>query len=347
MATKLPLPLMLLLATVAGCGQEAQPVELVFSGPAMGAGYNVTVVGEDTAAAKRAISAAILGVLADVDVKMSTYRLDSEISRFNVSESTQTFPLAAETMEVLAISRAVSVASAGAFDVTVAPLVEAWGFGGKHGPPALLPTDDQLARLGAQVGYEKLELAADGSGARKLHPALTLDLDAVAPGYAVDEIVEALAGLGFERAMVEVGGEVRAVGLSASGDPWRIGVEAPEPGVRKVHRVLPLRDLALATSGDYRAFYERDGQRYSHTIDPRTARPVAHAGASVSVVTLTCAEADAWATALMVLGPEEGLRVAEAQGLAALFLAHQADGGFAESWSPRFEALFRPSPRLQ
>ncbi|MDP7112838.1 MAG: FAD:protein FMN transferase, partial [Myxococcota bacterium] len=170
-----------------------------------------------------------------------------------------------------------------------------------------------------------------------------IDLSAIAKGYGVDRVTGAIEGQGHDRYLVEVGGEVRVRGRNAAGVPWRIGIERPVDEGRDVFRALSLIDAAMATSGDYRSFYELAGRRVSHTIDPRTARPVEHGLASVTVVHDRCAEADGWATALMVLGPDEGPEIAEREGLAALFLTRNDDGSFDERETSRFaERIFEP-----
>ena len=174
---------------------------------------------------------------------------------------------------------------------------------------------------------------------RKGHPETRCDLSGVAKGYAVDRIAEALRALGYRDFLVEIGGELRAHGSPLDGPDWRVAIEAPDPGARRIHRVIPLRDRALATSGDYRNFYERDGVRISHLIDPRSGRPISHVLASVSVVHAEAVWADAWATALMVLGPDEGWELARREGLAAHFIERDGEDGYRSWATPEFEAL--------
>jgi FAD:protein FMN transferase len=280
--------------------------------------------------------------LARVNELMSTYLPSSELSRFNQWASREPFQLSAETFEVFQVARRVGSLSSGAFDVTVGPVVNAWGFG-PPGKPAHPPSDVELDQLKAGVGWDKIVLEEAHSAIRKIRPDVYCDLSAVAKGYGVDRVSATLSGLGYFEHMVEVGGEVRARGRNAEGQPWRIGVEKPLEGGRAVQRTLPLENLAMATSGDYRNYYEEGGRRVSHEIDPRTARPIGHRLASVTVVTGRCVEADAFATALIVLGEEEGYRLAVEQNLAALFLVREADG-FVEKTSPRFEELFGQPP---
>jgi thiamine biosynthesis lipoprotein len=305
----------------------------------MGTTYTVKVVAGTLSEQEQAeLADAVNGALERVNGLMSTYLASSELSRFNQSRSGEPFALSPETSEVFALSRRIGALSGGAFDITVGPLVNAWGFG-PPGKPARPPSDEELARLDKLVGWDKIELDEQASTVRKRVPEVYCDLSAVAKGYAVDQVSEALTSLGHGEHMVEVGGEVRTHGRNAEGQPWRIGVESPAAGGRGVERVLPIEDLAVATSGDYRNFYEDGGRRISHTIDPRTSRPIAHRLASVTVVADRCAEADAWATALMVLGEEEGARLASERDLAALLLVHDGSG-FSSKPSPRFERMF-------
>lgn len=329
-----------------GCGRPAPDAggeqTVVLRGETMGTVYTVKVVDEEGGADHDALAALVQGRLDAVNQAMSTWIDTSELSRLNRYREAEPFPLSAELHEVLRVSREVSEASGGAFDVTVAPLVEAWGFG-RHGRPPEPPPEEELARLRAHVGWAGLVLEDEPPAVRKADPELTANLSAVAKGYGVDRVAEALLAEGHDRFLVEVGGEVRAAGLSAAGHPWRLGIERPldgmpGPGGHSVERVVSLEGEALATSGDYRNFYERDGKRYSHTLDPRTGRPVEHSVASVSVIAPTCAEADAWATALLVLGPD-GVALAESRGLAAYFLTRLPDGGFEAEATPGFQAV--------
>lgn len=328
---------------------------LEFAGPTMGTTYMVKVAsGELDAAAQREIAAAIEAQLARVNALMSNWDPSSEISRFNAHATTAPFPIATETLEVLRIAQEVSRQSGGAFDVTVAPLVRAWGFGvdAATTPPA----DDALAALRERVDYRELRLDAERSTVAKARPNVEVDLSAVAKGYGVDRVAEALAALGHRDFLVEIGGELRGRGTRLDGEPWHVAIERPVEGRRQLHTIVPLRDLAIATSGDYRNYREVDGERLSHTIDPRTGRPIRHGLASVSVLHPSAATADALATALNVLGPEKGYALAERMSLPALFIVRSArsdstgsepetrgetrqEAGFESRATPPFERL--------
>ena len=325
-------------------GETAAVGPRVFSGPIMGTRYTVKVVAPELADGVHAeLGAAIEAALADVDAKMSTYKPESEISLLNALGGGERFPVSPETFEVLELARRISDESGGALDVTVGPLVDAWGFGAGSGPAGALEPlpSERVEELRDRVGFDKLILDPASSTVEKRLGGLQVDLSAVAKGYAVDRVAEELRERGHEAFMVEVGGEVRTAGFNADGEPWRIGIEDPGgstpalPATRHdLMRVVPLSDAALATSGDYRNFFEHQGRRYSHTLDPRTGRPVEHTATSVTVVAPTCAEADAWATALLVLGPEEGLALAEEQDLRALFVVRGEGGTLEQRWSP-------------
>ncbi len=289
----------------------------------------------DRAQAREAIQAS----LDAVDGAMSTWDSASELARFNAFRGSDPFPLSAETLSVLGLAREVAAATDGAFDPTVRPLVAAWGFGAGARVPGQEPGESELAALRARVGFRQLELERATGSARKHHPELELDLSAIAKGFGVDRVAQVLQERGYADFLVEVGGELRAQGERPGGGRWRLAVERPEAGGRAVFAVVALSDRALATSGDYRSFYQAGGRRRSHIIDPRTGRPVEHGLASVSVVDPSAAVADAWATALMVLGPVEGFLLAEKRGLAAYFIERSPSG----SYRSRATAAFPPS----
>jgi thiamine biosynthesis lipoprotein len=308
------------------------PRQWTLEGRAMGTVFSVKVVpprGLDLT--ESGVASAVGAAIAAVDQRMSTYREDSELSRFN-RHGLGPFAASPELVEVMAEAQRVSALSDGAFDITVGPLVDAWGFGPK--PTAASPSEDEIARLLSATGFGRLSVDAATGSLRKSLAELRCDLSAIAKGYAVDRVAEALAGLGVTGHMVEIGGEVRAAGRTADGGIWRIGIERPQQGRGDIWKVVELADAALATSGEYRNYYERDGVRISHTIDPRTGRPITHTLASVTVIHPICMTADALATALNVLGPEAGPDLAAREGIAALFLIRDAAGGFVERSSP-------------
>lgn len=308
-----------------------------FTGQSMGTSWHAKVVAGPLPADDVArMEAAVVEALDAVDRRMSTYREDSELSRFN-RHGTAPFEASAELVEVMAEARRVSELTDGAFDVTVGPLVKAWGFGpGRHSEP---PTQEAIDALRAQSGYRRITVDRERRLLTKEIAAVQADLSAIAKGHAADRAAAALEALGRTEYMVEVGGEIRARGRNQQGRYWQIGVEKPMDESRELQEVVALVDAGMATSGDYRNYYEKDGVRFSHTLDPRTGRPITHRLASVTVVHPSAATADALATALTVLGPEDGPALAEARDLQALFIIRRADGGFDVRATPAFEAL--------
>jgi thiamine biosynthesis lipoprotein len=226
---------------------------------------------------------------------------------------------------VVELAQKISMLSNGAFDVTVGPLVELWGFGPRPRDDRR-PTDSQVKVLRKKVGYRHLSVRQFPAALRKDIPELRIDLSAIAKGYAVDQLAQTLLDKGFTDLVVEIGGEMLIKGRNPDGKQWKIAVEKPVPGQRSVDRVFLLTDTGMATSGNYRNFFVEDGQRYGHTIDPATGRPVRHRLASVTVLAPTCAEADALATALMALGDEQALVLCRREKIAAYLLIHQGDG---------------------
>jgi thiamine biosynthesis lipoprotein len=341
----LPIRLFALLGMVlslAACQRAPAPIEL--SGPTMGTLYSVRVASPPANVDALKLRTLIDAELAKIDLAMSGYRPDSEIARFNASTSTEWFDVSPELAQVVAAALAVSEQSGGAFDVTVAPLVQLWGFGSAKGEPVDLPTPEALAAQRALVGYTKLHVRAEPAAFRKDESTLTVDLNGIAPGFAVDRIAQRFDELAIENYLIDIGGEVRLRGANANKQPWRIAVEHPLDPSAPPYAILALSDVSVTTSGEYRQFYARDGRRYSHTIDPRTGEPIAHTLASVVVVHPQAMFADAWATALNVLGTEEGHALAKRLGIDALFLGDQ-NGRILERSSAGFDR-WRATGRL-
>jgi thiamine biosynthesis lipoprotein len=325
-----------------------------FTGDTMGTRFRVKVAAREMPRAEHeAIANAIDERLASVNAGMSTWDPKSELSRFNEHAESDPFPVSRDSLRVFQTAREVSELSGGAFDVTVAPLVRAWGFGARARVPGG-PAPAELARLRAAVGWRGIHIDERAGTLAKEHPETVCDLSAIAKGYAVDRIAEDLERLGHRSYLVEVGGELRAGEPKPSAQPWRVAIEAPAKTAserREIHQTLRLAGIGMATSGDYRSFYLKDGKRLSHTIDPRTGRPVEHALASVTVLHSEAMYADAFATALNVLGPEEGFGLAQELGLAAHFIVREAEGTYTVRETDAFAALRefenRPGARLE
>jgi len=325
---------------LAACART--PPQLVLSGPTMGTTYSVKVINAPRALTSHRLRLTVEAELERVDLMMSGYRDDSEISRFNASHSTDWMSVSNEIALVIAAALEVSAFSNGAFDVTVAPLVRLWGFGPHNEPPIELPQAETITAVRDRLGYERLHVRAEPAALRKEIASLSVDLNGIAPGYAVDRVARRFDALGLTDYMIEIGGEIRARGSNADSARWRIAVERPMNTDAAPFAILHLRDVAVTTSGGYRHFYDRDGRRYSHTIDPRSARPVEHDLASVVVLHPTAMYADAWATAFSVLGAEEGFRLAEAHSVAAMFI-RRAGEEFVSSMTPEFERYIADS----
>jgi FAD:protein FMN transferase len=340
MPRRLPILALALLLPAPAAAAELTHVHGTTMGPIV---WNVKVAALSEGTGTDRLRDRVAARLERVDALMSTWREDSEVSRFNRSGGTDWFAVSPETATVVRRALATSRSTGGAFDVTVAPLVNLWSFG-EHAVPERVPSDAEIAAARAHVGSELVEVRDDPPAIRKSDPAVTLNLSAIAKGFAVDEVARELEDLGSVDYLVEIGGELRVRGERGDGEAWRVGVERPSEGwPRTVLHGYVVGDRSLATSGDYRSYFEAEGVRYSHTIDPTTGRPIVHRLASVSVVAEDCTAADAWATALMVLGPEEGYNLAVERDLAALFLVRAAGGaGFVERATPAFERVAVP-----
>lgn len=322
---------------LAGCQRALPdaPRGVVLSGETMGGTWTVKVAGAalDGAVVKQAVA----GALAAVDRRMSMFRTDSELSAFNRAPVGAAFAASDELQRVFRTALDVSRRTAGAFDVTVAPLVESWGFGTDRN--RRIPAADRVREGRARLGWDSLRLDATHGTLTKTDRPVQADLGAIAKGYGVDRAAAALDALGVQNYMVEVGGEVRARGLNDAGVPWQIGIEEPDVMPQRARHVVPLSGKAMATSGDYRNYFEQDGRRYSHEIDPVTGAPIAHRLASVTVVADDCMLADALATALIVMGPDRGYAWAEANGVAAQFIERAAAGRLHDRATAAFAAL--------
>ena len=317
---------------LAGCtGDSRAPLQL--SGYALGTSWHVTIASNDqTEIDSAALQALVQGQLDRVNRSMSTYLPDSEINRFNASSVGVWQEPSADFLTVLDAALAIGTATEGAYDITVGPLVDLWGFGPGE-PRTGIPSRIAVAQAKEQVGQAKVE--RDGVRARRMKN-VSLDFSSIAKGYAVDLVAEALGHIGVTHYMVEVGGEMRVAGMSPRGDAWRVAIEQPNPERREVARAISITDVAVATSGDYRNYFDLDGERYSHTIDPRTGYPVRHDLVSVTVIDDSTMLADAWATALTVLGGEEAYALAEEKNLAVYFIRSTADS-FVASYTAAFE----------
>jgi thiamine biosynthesis lipoprotein len=309
---------------------------VLITGATMGTSYSVRI-GSTAPVDPDTLRAALNARLAEINSMMSTYDSESDISRLNRAGSGNWIEIPAEMATVVREAIGISELSQGAFDITVSPLVELWGFG-PGGAIAEPPTAARIEAVRQRTSIDKLRLRTEPPAIRKTHAGVSIDLSAIAKGYAVDELARVIERMGASDYLVEIGGEIRVRGERPGGGNWRVGIERPLRGERSVQRVIELGDGAIATSGDYRNFIMLDQVRFSHAIDPRTGYPVQHATASVSVIADTAMRADALATAFLVLGHDMGLPLAEQLVLPVLFTIRTEDG-LDEIASSAFEAI--------
>lgn len=315
---------LLLLLPFAGCSPSPDEIAEL-SGPTMGTGYTVKVHPVPGADRLERLAARIEQRLAAINGTLSTYLPDSDLSRFNRSDSIDWQAVPAEIVELVVRAQAISIATDGAYDITVNPLVTLWGFGsgGRRDAP---PSADSIRQRLRDVGHTKLDTRRTPPALRKQTSGLEVDLSSIAKGWAVDELCRILESEGISDYLVDIGGEIRVRGDKGSDRPWQVAIEKPDNGRRVARHLLALRGGAVATSGDYRNYFEHEGQRYSHTIDPRNGQAVRHRLASVTVFANDATTADAWATALLALGETGGPDVADRMGIAALFISRTDDG---------------------
>lgn len=309
---------------------------LNFSGRTMGTSWNLSLVAQTPETPTENLQADIQSLLDHLDHDIfSTWSDTSDITRFNRAEVPAQVEVSEEMLEVTGLAREIHEITAGAFDPTIAPLVNLWGFGPEFREESI-PSERAIAEARAKLGFDEVSISENPSllGKRR---EITLDYSAIAKGYAVDQVAIYLETRGFQHFLMEVGGEILVSGQRAEGRPWRIGIETPESGPRSVYQSISNRGehLAVAGSGDYRIFFELDGQRYSHEIDPATGWPVSHNLVSATVIHDNVATADALATALMIMGPEKGMELAAGRGL-AIYLIMRADSGYQVLYSDAF-----------
>lgn len=302
----------------------------------MGSTYHISAVDRSGSLTDAKIAAAVDAALATVNSQMSNWDPQSEVSQLNARSGAGSVTVSEELATVLAAANQVHRASDGAFDVTLGPLIELWGFGAK-GAKGGTPSDAALAAALAQVGQNSV-FKLDGRTVTKRKPGGSIYLSGIAKGYGVDQIGAALVSLGLQDFMIEIGGDLLTSGRNLNGAAWRIGVETPDVGAQSLQKVIAVTDAGLATSGDYRNYFEKDGRRFSHILDPRTGRPVEHRTASATVIAENAMLADAWATAMLALGRERGEKVADAEGLAVLFI-ERGENGFVSSETTAFRNL--------
>ena len=319
----------------AGCGLKK---EEAFSGKTMGTTYHIKVVAgifTNTKDLKDQIDLR----LDEINKSMSTFRKDSEISRFNAYQNIgEKFRISDDVYNVMTVAKTIYEETGGAWDGTVKPLVDLWGFGRPENKPTI-PEKSRIAALLSDIGFNNIEITADHHLAKK-NTAITLDLASIAKGYGVDQVAALIRANGIHNFLVEIGGEVCAAGLRKDGKKWRIGINSPQKNapVDQVYKVVDLQDKGFATSGDYRNYFEVNQKRFSHVIDPKNGYPVDNGVVSVSIISNTCTFADGLATAVMVLGHEKGLDLVNHLDNTECFIVTQSkDGVLIDHYSKGFK----------
>ncbi|MBD9356551.1 FAD:protein FMN transferase [Methylomonas sp. EbA] len=305
---------------IQGCAEPLPPVQ-TFSGFAQGTTYHISYW-TPQALDDAQITAEAEKVFLDLDKTLSNYRPDSIIEQFNANTSTNSQQVGEEIVALVKVAQNVSKLSQGCYDLTIKPLFEMWGF---MGDDLTIPDDAALQAALANIGMDKLQLV-DDSHMLKTLPNVRVDVSSIAQGYSVEKISSALEALGIENYLVEIGGELKALGSKPDGKAWRIAVEKPLPGEQKMHKVVTLpkeTPMAVMTSGTYRHYFDIKGKRYSHILDGRNGKPVTHDLVAVSVFNESPTIADAWSTALLCLGQEEGMKLADAEKLQVMFIQQQ------------------------
>ncbi len=322
--------LLFILMLLTACNQG--PTLERLGGPTMGSSYSIQYVREPGGPSPAKVQAAVETILQGIDQHYSTYRADSIVSQFNQLPATQCQAMPPDMLELVALGQHLAHQSGGAFDLTVEPLLDLWGFGpqARH---EQVPDPQALAKARQRVGYQHLRI--DGQALCKNAP-VELDFNSIAAGHAVDLISERLRAMGIANFLAEATGELKAVGHKPDGSPWRVALELPREDRQVARQIIALNGLAVSTSGDYRHYFEENGRRYSHTFDARLGRPVMHDLASVTVLDASALQADGYSTLLLILGPERGWDFALAHGLAAV-LVTRVEGGFVSRSTPAFE----------
>ena len=291
-----------------------RPEEIKFSGRTMGTTWSLL-----SAQATDSMRQLIQSHLDQREAVLSHWQKDSAVTRFNDSRSTDWQPVPPELIQVIELARDIASKTGGALDITLAPLIDLWGFGAA-GSAKAIPTERQIAEAKTRCGWKHLHSRLDPPALKKDIPDLRLNVASVTEGFVIDELISRLQQQGLSDFLLEVGGEVAAIGHAPAGTAWRVGIQTPEATPGDALQTLPLSDLCIATSGNYRHRIETNGQSYSHLIDPRSGRPITHPLTSVSVIHSSSALADGYATALMILGPEKGRETAEKLGLRVFWI---------------------------
>ncbi|WP_318357354.1 FAD:protein FMN transferase ApbE [Enterobacter sp.] len=335
---------MLVIAVIlTGCDAASSPAPTVpaatvLSGKTMGTSWRVSVIGLDQTQAT-ALQQKIQSQLDADDQLLSTWKKDSALMRFNASESLSPWPVSEAMADIITGAMRIGTKTDGAMDITVGPLVNLWGFGPQN-QPVTTPTDEQIAAAKARTGLQHLTVTQE-AGRQYLQkdlPDLFVDLSTVGEGYAADHLARLMEQEGIVRYLVSVGGALASRGMNGEDKPWRVAIQKPTDQENAVQAIVDINGHGISTSGSYRNYYELDGKRISHVIDPQTGQPITHNLVSVTVISPTALEADGWDTGLMVLGPKKAQEVVRREGLAVYMIVKEGDR-FVPWMSPQFAAF--------
>jgi thiamine biosynthesis lipoprotein len=321
--------------TLCACEQHPEHKQLVIlTGSTMGTTYTVKMHSPESILDPSVVSTEINHRLDNANNQMSTYIETSDLFLFNQSDTKEWVEIPAELYTVIEEALRINGLSDSAFDISIGPVVNLWGFGPEE-KPGTVPDHTAINEALDKVGSQYIHLRSNPYSIRKDKPDLTIDLSAIAKGFAVDVIADYLDKMEINNYMVEIGGEIKTKGINPNNKIWHIGIEKPLSDQRTVQTIVALENTGMATSGDYRNYFEENGVRYSHTINPGTGKPITHKLASVTILHPSAMTADAMATALLVLGPERGFELALSENLAALFIVREKDS-FTEKMTPQF-----------
>ena len=319
----------LIVTLLLGCDQATKPWFL--EGSTMGTTYHITLVKVPPQLKENDLKKEIDKLLAEVNQQMSTYKKDSELSLLNQNPSTDWIPISKALFTVIQEALRVSELSDGAFDVTVGPLVNLWGFGAKW-TEEKIPSQEEIYQTKQRINYQYLSIQTNPPAIKKAKPDVYIDLSGIAKGYGVDVIADFVEKQGILNYLIEIGGELRTKGSNPQGEAWKVAVEKPIPNIRATQTIIPVHDAGIATSGDYRNFFELNGRRFSHIIDPKTGEPVQTNVVSATILdSKSCMTADAWAKVPIVMGAEKALALADRENIAMYLLIKEGDQFISKS----------------
>ncbi|MBL3522548.1 FAD:protein FMN transferase ApbE [Serratia plymuthica] len=326
------------LSLLAACNDQETRSQIDLEGKTMGTFYSVKISG-DVKISKPLLQQQVDALLERANDDISTYRPASVLSRFNQSHSTDPQPIPRGMADIILTAQRIGRDTQGAMDITVGPLVNLWGFGPDK-RAVKVPEQQQIEAAQKNIGLQHLKLLSDSRGEwlQKDLPNMYVDLSTLGEGYGVDQLVKLMARNGITNYLVSVGGAVSSRGVNGQGKPWRVAIQKPTDRENAVQALVDLQGYGISTAGSYRNYFEQNGQRYSHVIDPVTGRPITHRLVSATVIASTALEADGWDTGLMVLGTEKALKLAEEKGL-AVYLISKTDDGFSAVMTPQFKAF--------